>query len=261
MDRDTVFPDRLLRRMLDLVEEGRRDDTDEVPPRSVIRGLARLVPGLRCEFIELDWTTCQVLIGQSTDEDLYGVGFDYDAGLEPDPTWRLTRQHPNCRYLRHTGRMEVVQLSDFVTIRQLHNMEVYWQFFGSVGAEHVMTVPLPAPVGHTRDFVFDRGPGSAFSETERMMLTLLQPHLHQIYQTAARRRHQPARLTARQLDVLRCVALGLSNDQIAHRLVIAPGTVTKHLQNIYARLGVTSRTAAVARVFNDTSTGSTHVAP
>jgi hypothetical protein len=63
--------------MLDLVEEARREDTDDVPPRSVIRGLAQLVPGLRCEFIELDWVTCQVLIGQSTDEDYHGVGFDY----------------------------------------------------------------------------------------------------------------------------------------------------------------------------------------
>jgi hypothetical protein len=45
MDRDTVFPDRLLRRMLDVLDEARRDDTDDVLPRSVIRGLARLVPG------------------------------------------------------------------------------------------------------------------------------------------------------------------------------------------------------------------------
>jgi DNA-binding CsgD family transcriptional regulator len=246
MDRDTVFPDRLLRRMLEVVEEARRDDTDDVPPRSVIRGLARLVPGLRCEFIELDWATCQQLIGQSTDED---YGFNYDADLEPDPTWRLTRQHPNCHYLRGTGRMDVVQLSDFVTTRQLHNLEVYWQFFGRVGAEHVMTVPLPAPPGRTRDFVFDRGPGAGFTETERMMLTLLQPHLYEIYKEAERRRRNPARLTARQLDVLRCVALGMSNDQIAARLMIALGTVTKHLENAYARLGVTSRTAALARVF------------
>jgi DNA-binding CsgD family transcriptional regulator len=235
--------------MLDVVEEPRRDDTDDVPPRSLIRGLARLVPGLRCEFVELDWATCQQLVGQSTDEDYYEDGFDYDADLEPDPTWRLTRQHPNCRYLRSTGRMDVVQLSDFITSRQLHNLEVYQQFFRLIGAEHVMTVPLPAPLGRTRDFVFDRGPGSGFTETERMMLTLLQPHLYQIYKDAAARRRAPARLTARQLDVLRCVALGMSNDQIAARLMIALGTVTKHLENAYARLGVTSRTAALARVF------------
>ena len=43
----------------------------------------------------------------------------------------------------------------------------------------------------------------------------------------------------------------MSNDQIARHLVISPGTVTKHPENAYARLGVTSRTAAVARVFGE----------
>ena len=51
--------------------------------------------------------------------------------------------------------------------------------------------------------------------------------------------------------MLRCVALGMSNDQISHQLVIAPSTVTKHLENIYARLGVSSRTGAIARVFGE----------
>jgi DNA-binding NarL/FixJ family response regulator len=83
-----------------------------------------------------------------------------------------------------------------------------------------------------------------------MIATLLQPHVYQIYKDAARRR-TPVQLTGRQLDVLRCVALGMSNDQIAAQLVIAAGTVTKHLENAYARLGVTSRTAALARVFGD----------
>jgi DNA-binding NarL/FixJ family response regulator len=58
-------------------------------------------------------------------------------------------------------------------------------------------------------------------------------------------------LTGRQLDVLRCVALGMSNDQIVAELVIAAGTVTKHLESACARLGVTSPTAALARVFGD----------
>jgi len=255
MDLDPlVFPDRLLRRMLDVVEEARRDDTADVPPRAVIRGLARLVPGLNCAFGELDWPTRRDVILQDTNEDYYGVGVDTDAalGIEPDPTWRLMRQHPNCRYLRTTGRMDVVQFSDFVTARQFHSLEIYQRVFRLAGIEHMISLPLPAPPGRSRGFSIVRERGSGFSETERAMLTLLQPHLYQIYKESAARRRIPVRLTVRQLDVLRCVALGMSNDQIAQRLVIAPGTVTKHLENIYARLGVTSRTAAVARVFNGT---------
>jgi DNA-binding CsgD family transcriptional regulator len=55
-------------------------------------------------------------------------------------------------------------------------------------------------------------------------------------------------LTAREWDVLRCIAAGNSNAEIARLLWIAPGTVRKHLEHIYGKLGVRSRTAAVARV-------------
>jgi LuxR family maltose regulon positive regulatory protein len=54
-------------------------------------------------------------------------------------------------------------------------------------------------------------------------------------------------LTDRELEVLRLVEAGASNARIAKQLVIAPGTVKRHLNNIYAKLDVGSRTHAVAR--------------
>lgn len=60
--------------------------------------------------------------------------------------------------------------------------------------------------------------------------------------------HESPRLTAREHEVLALVALGKTNAEIAHRLWVAPGTVRKHLENVYAKLGVNSRTAAVARL-------------
>ena len=56
-------------------------------------------------------------------------------------------------------------------------------------------------------------------------------------------------LTARELEVLRLVAGGESNREIAAALVISEHTVARHLQNIYAKLGVSSRTAASAFAF------------
>jgi ATP/maltotriose-dependent transcriptional regulator MalT len=56
-------------------------------------------------------------------------------------------------------------------------------------------------------------------------------------------------LTARELHVLRLVAAGKSNRQIAAALVISEHTVARHLQNIFAKLGVSSRTAASAFAF------------
>ncbi len=53
-------------------------------------------------------------------------------------------------------------------------------------------------------------------------------------------------LSAREREVLRFVATGKSNREIAAALVLSQHTVARHLQNIYAKLGVTSRTAAGA---------------
>jgi ATP/maltotriose-dependent transcriptional regulator MalT len=56
-------------------------------------------------------------------------------------------------------------------------------------------------------------------------------------------------LTDRELEVLRLVAAGKSNREIGAALVISEHTVARHLQNIFAKLGVSSRTAASAFAF------------
>jgi DNA-binding CsgD family transcriptional regulator len=54
------------------------------------------------------------------------------------------------------------------------------------------------------------------------------------------------RLTSREREILDLVAEGRTNAQIAERLWLSPGTVRKHLDNVYAKLGVHTRTAAAA---------------
>ena len=56
-------------------------------------------------------------------------------------------------------------------------------------------------------------------------------------------------LSERELEVLRLVASGKSNREIASTLVISEHTVARHLQNIYAKLGLSSRAAATAFAF------------
>ncbi len=55
-------------------------------------------------------------------------------------------------------------------------------------------------------------------------------------------------LTARELDVLALVAAGKTNQQIAAALIISDHTVRRHLQNIFSKVGVSSRAAATAYV-------------
>lgn len=54
-------------------------------------------------------------------------------------------------------------------------------------------------------------------------------------------------LSEREIEVLQLVAEGLSNQAIARRLVISSGTVKKHLEHIYNKLNVHSRTSSIAR--------------
>jgi DNA-binding NarL/FixJ family response regulator len=96
-----------------------------------------------------------------------------------------------------------------------------------------------------------RAPGPDFSERDRAVLMLLRPHLYQACMDVRRRSHPVPQLTPRQNDLLRLVADGQTNTQIARRLGISEGTVRTHLENIFERLGVSSRTAAVVRAFPD----------
>jgi len=59
-----------------------------------------------------------------------------------------------------------------------------------------------------------------------------------------RRREGPAGLTQREVEVLRLLARGLSNREVAERLVISPKTVANHVEHIYGKIGCSNRAAA-----------------
>jgi LuxR family maltose regulon positive regulatory protein len=95
-------------------------------------------------------------------------------------------------------------------------------------------------------------------ESVKKILGLMQPeeeHRDYIYKLLAAFGDTPALihqplidpLSDRELEVLRLVALGKSNQQIADELVLATGTVKKHLNNIFGKLNAENRTECVAR--------------
>jgi LuxR family maltose regulon positive regulatory protein len=59
--------------------------------------------------------------------------------------------------------------------------------------------------------------------------------------------HPSERLTARELVVLRLIASGMRNREIAKELFISPATVKRHVANVYLKLGVGHRTEALVR--------------
>lgn len=89
-----------------------------------------------------------------------------------------------------------------------------------------------------------------FSDRELFLVRLLRPHL--VHATSGWRRDHPCApsLTPRQRELMAHVRDGESNRQIARKLHLSEATVRTHLSQIYSRLGVSSRTAAVGRVFD-----------
>jgi DNA-binding CsgD family transcriptional regulator len=71
-----------------------------------------------------------------------------------------------------------------------------------------------------------------------------------------RETHSETELTAREQEVLTWVVRGKTNAQIAELLWLAPSTVRKHLENVYGKLGVKTRTAAAARFLGVIDAGS-----
>jgi ATP/maltotriose-dependent transcriptional regulator MalT len=66
---------------------------------------------------------------------------------------------------------------------------------------------------------------------------------------APERTESPNELSGRELEVLGLVAQGMTNAAIAEQLYISPSTVKRHLESIYSKLGVDTRTAAAAYAF------------
>jgi DNA-binding CsgD family transcriptional regulator len=262
-------------------------------------------------------------------------------GWDPPPIsvtyWDFAPEHPVCSW-HNRGDFRALKLSDFLSLKQLRRSRIYALWFRPAGIERELDVAIPSPPWHTKTFFFCRRRGRDFSERDRLVLDLLQPHLGLLWRAAQTRRrlrattsalesasehdtrgliilapngridvatpsaHRLIRehfgvapegelppalaqwvesssptltrrvtgcrltvdrsgdtllleelrdelgLTPRERQILAWVARGKTNPEIAEILWIAPTTVRRHLENIYAKLGVRTRTAAAARL-------------
>jgi DNA-binding CsgD family transcriptional regulator len=250
--------ERDLRALAAIVSEDRPDlpDGEGLPPSLV----ADLMSQIRCDqvvFLGFDGSRQAYWFVQ---EDPFKVPFTDTPGWEDlvRTYWQHYWDSRLCSYPSRTGDLgSIIKATDFYSIRQRHSTAMYTDYDRPLGLEHHLMVCLPeappriaGPGRHVR-LCLSRGPGPDFSERDRALLTLLRPHLHHAYLDAERRRRPVPRLTPRHWELLRLLAAGHTNTQIARRLGISEGTVRAHLENIYGRLQVSSRAAAVTRAFPD----------
>jgi DNA-binding CsgD family transcriptional regulator len=228
--------DRDLRQMADLINAGYEDEPRDGLPDATLEGLGRLVPCDSICFFKLDprHRRCD------------GQGCKHEPGLSP-VFWLHYWDCPPCSYPERTGDFRsVMKTSDYYSERQWLSSPMYVEYLRYFSVGHELITCLPGGPGESIRLLLRREHGD-FCERDRLVATLLRPHLYAVYQDSLRRREGRPKLTVRQWELLRLVAAGYSNAEIARMLCLSEGTVRKHLENIFARLGVSNRTAAVAR--------------
>lgn len=154
---------------------------------------------------------------------------------------------------RHHTDVRALRISDFASARQLHRLEYYDHALRPLGIEHQIRFWVAAPSGIARFYSVNRSNEDGdFTDSERDMLQLLRPFLvalHERFDSDVSDHAQVDGLTSREREILGWVARGKTNQEIAALLIVSPHTVRKHLEHVYEKLCVNSRTAAVARAF------------
>jgi len=319
-------------RVLRFVAAAEERGGDEPFTPDVLGELGKLVEADGVEYCELDRVRRRGLhrVARTGDSTEPPVDLELDY-------WKLEDEDPVCSCWARNGDFRALKLSDFVSLKELHKRRIYALWLRPSGVERELNVAIPSPPWHTKTFLFCRGPGRDFTERDRLVLDLLQPHFGRLWRAARMRRQlraalesvdggseQDARgvillgsgglielaspaarrqlreyfgadgrveapaelvdwhesgssalvrgegehrltvsrsgrtllleetrdelgLTARERQVLAWVARGKTNPEVAEILWVAPSTVRKHLENVYAKLGVHTRTAAVTR--------------
>ena len=166
------------------------------------------------------------------------------------------QEHPLLIHYRAGGTGEPAKISDFLSQRRFHRLGLYSEFFRHIPVEYQIAFSLPDNQdGQLTAIALNRA-GRDFSEDDRAVLKALSAPLGNALRRARDRQSAGAALatagtdglaalTDREVQVLQLAARGRTNKAIARTFDVSPRTIAKHLEHIYRKLDVTSRTSAV----------------
>jgi DNA-binding NarL/FixJ family response regulator len=256
--------DAQLRQSLDLVGEVADAPTAEEFTRRASDGLARLIPAQGISFNEWDFEEHRL------------TGFHERSGYRPELDY-LTELWPQCDWLVRQAPREriwrVETMSDYTPIKKLKRRDVYDCVYKPIHIDNFLAITVTASKNRRGVLLLDRDRGE-FTDDERAIGQLLIPPLARLFRSIRARERLAGRvrdleravrgvprrdawpdgigeLTQRELEVLEHVAAGRTDREIATLLFVSVRTVQKHLEHVYEKLGVRTRTAAAMLIFGE----------
>jgi DNA-binding CsgD family transcriptional regulator len=161
--------------------------------------------------------------------------------------------HPLVREHGRNPAAVTRRIEDLLPDSAFQRTPLFNDYYCAIRIDHVMAVPIYVDRHVLVSFVVNRSK-RGFSDRDRERVEVIRPHLGHLYRlsTRAPRNNESLAevetpLTVRERDVLNWLGAGKTDKDIAAILAISPRTVQKHLQRIYEKLGVETRTAAVMR--------------
>lgn len=222
------------------------DDPELLPP-VVLPKIAAIVP---CDVVTYNDIDLQAATMRWT-------AYPADA-LDPSTGSILAayaHEHPLIRHFQTVGDEAPCRISDVVSTPEFHALNLYNELFRPAGIEFQLAMTLRTPTHQVIGIALNRS-SRDFTERERDIIALLRSPLAaslarlERRSAAGRGLREPATedLTDRERQVLELAASGRTDKAIGHALGCSQRTISKHLENIYRKLGVTGRVAAVGRL-------------
>jgi DNA-binding CsgD family transcriptional regulator len=249
MTADWVMTDTDIRALLGVLDRCQPAADDDIFYAEVLTGLRDLVPCADITFQLMDVAEQRLRLLSVSDD---GVLREETVGAADEFSrvfWQEFWEEDGCAGPLATGDYSTLLHHAEISRTRAYANSPLGSAFGALGVKDEILVPMTPLGGTDRRLLLFRGDESPdFSEREKAMLALARPRIAELHTRRDRELRGEPHLTPRQWEVLRQVATGASNTQIARTLGLSDATVRKHLENVFLRLGVQSRTEALARV-------------
>ncbi len=249
---------RALQDILELAEPSRHVPSTTVVSE-ILRRLERLLGSDGVAFHALDSRDFsyqhvqeveggeELLLSRS---DLSSRGFSEDGSDVLRDHWWVSP----CSLIERTGMPVATSIRSWYGERRWSEHPVHVEYLRAVDE---LIFGYSSGAARSLRVLAPRESGSVFGERELTVCRLLLPHLRDVLTAAVLPTDARVEsLTARQTEILHLVQIGMSNQQVGAALGISSTTVRTHLEHVFERLGVTTRTAAVTTAFGPVRDGS-----